>query len=191
MVNCPLNSSPNLTTFDCECDPGYAGNTCEEINECGSNPCENGGTCTDLINDFSCVCAPGYTGDTCMINIDECDPTPCLNGGTCTDHINDFSCICAPSYTGDTCDCAYGLAPCCNVDTCTDVMNNSCLDYWNGTLCEPCNLNGCKECSLSVQEHVRTVCSKCMDGFILESGRCGEHSLSPCPQGRRLARWAL
>ena len=66
-VNCPLNSSPNLTTFDCECDPGYentAGNDCEDINECDPNPCKNGGSCTDLINGFNCTC-PGYTGDTC------------------------------------------------------------------------------------------------------------------------------
>ena len=39
------------------------GNTCDiNINDCSPDPCENGGTCTDLVNDFSCACASGFTG---------------------------------------------------------------------------------------------------------------------------------
>ena len=36
-------------------------------NECASNPCKNGGTCTDGVNKFSCQCAPGYKGYECEI----------------------------------------------------------------------------------------------------------------------------
>ena len=36
-----------------------------EIDECESNPCANGGTCTDGINMYNCTCAPGYTGINC------------------------------------------------------------------------------------------------------------------------------
>ena len=36
-----------------------------DINECTSNPCLNGATCTDGINAFTCTCAPGYAGTTC------------------------------------------------------------------------------------------------------------------------------
>ena len=36
-----------------------------EINECSPNPCNNGGTCTDLVNGFSCSCVAGYNGDDC------------------------------------------------------------------------------------------------------------------------------
>ena len=33
--------------YTCECVDGYKGNNCEmDINECDSNPCQNGGTCT-------------------------------------------------------------------------------------------------------------------------------------------------
>ena len=36
-----------------------------EINECDSNPCQNGGTCTDEVNGYTCECVPGYNGPNC------------------------------------------------------------------------------------------------------------------------------
>jgi len=36
-----------------------------DVDECSSNPCENGGTCTDGVNGFTCSCLAGYTGTTC------------------------------------------------------------------------------------------------------------------------------
>lgn len=38
-----------------------------DINECSSGPCQNGGTCLDLINRFECQCVTGYTGTECEI----------------------------------------------------------------------------------------------------------------------------
>jgi collagen type VI alpha len=38
---------------------------CNDINECDSNPCRNGGQCTDLINGYTCTCPQGYTGMNC------------------------------------------------------------------------------------------------------------------------------
>ena len=35
-----------------------------EINECVSNPCQNG-TCQDSVNGFTCQCSVGYTGILC------------------------------------------------------------------------------------------------------------------------------
>ena len=36
-----------------------------EIDECDSNPCGNGGTCNEYINEFNCTCAGGYEGTLC------------------------------------------------------------------------------------------------------------------------------
>ena len=36
-----------------------------EINECTSNPCQNGGACTDGVNMYTCTCLPGYAGANC------------------------------------------------------------------------------------------------------------------------------
>ena len=40
-----------------------------DIDDCSPSPCENGGTCTDLVDDFSCDCAAGFTGFTCETSI--------------------------------------------------------------------------------------------------------------------------
>ena len=36
-----------------------------DIDECGSDPCDNGAVCKDHVDEYSCDCVAGYTGDTC------------------------------------------------------------------------------------------------------------------------------
>ena len=36
-----------------------------DIDECASNPCQNGGTCADDVNRYDCTCEAGYTGVDC------------------------------------------------------------------------------------------------------------------------------
>jgi hypothetical protein len=53
------------------CPSGYSGTgdtTCADINECGSNPCLNGGTCTNATGTFTCDCPAGVTGQLCDTN---------------------------------------------------------------------------------------------------------------------------
>ena len=77
----------------CRCDAGYSGAACaDDINECASDPCFNGGVCRDSSAGFigfrretgpdgtekkvgipveadayHCICRPGYLGDHCDI----------------------------------------------------------------------------------------------------------------------------
>ena len=38
--------------------PGFDGIHCENnINDCASEPCLNGGVCQDLVNEYKCDCA--------------------------------------------------------------------------------------------------------------------------------------
>ena len=65
---------------------------CLDIDECSSNPCQNGGECfaTQPVraDSYLCVCQPGTSGENCETDIDECGMPnsvtyPCQNSGTC------------------------------------------------------------------------------------------------------------
>ena len=61
--DCPPGECRNGgTCFNetCCCVPGYTGVNCEaEILECLSFPCQNDGTCNEMINGYTCNCLPG------------------------------------------------------------------------------------------------------------------------------------
>jgi len=75
----------------------------QDLSGCLSNPCQNGGTCIDIVNDYQCQCVSGYSGHYCQTNINECSSNPCENGGSCNDMVNSFSCGCVNGYTGSLC----------------------------------------------------------------------------------------
>ena len=37
-----------------------------DTDECASNPCQNGATCNDALNQYTCSCAAGYEGTLCQ-----------------------------------------------------------------------------------------------------------------------------
>ncbi|XP_030852227.1 adhesion G-protein coupled receptor G4 isoform X1 [Strongylocentrotus purpuratus] len=114
----------------------------EDINECESNPCMNGGSCEEEIDMFTCTCVPGYVGPTCAIETDECVSRPCLNGASCDDLINMYICDCLPGYTGTNCEIEIEVcasSPCLNRATCNDLLNMytcTCAPGHTGTVCE-------------------------------------------------------
>ncbi|XP_036970789.1 protein crumbs homolog 1 isoform X3 [Acanthopagrus latus] len=56
--------------LSCDCQPGFIGHRCEqEVDECKSNPCLNGGYCRNLINKFICVCDMSFAGDVCQTDL--------------------------------------------------------------------------------------------------------------------------
>ncbi|TKS79948.1 Neurocan core protein 245 kDa early postnatal core glycoprotein [Collichthys lucidus] len=44
-----------------------------DVDDCHSEPCENGGTCIDKIDSFLCLCLPSYGGDMCEKDIEGCE----------------------------------------------------------------------------------------------------------------------
>ncbi|KAF7241028.1 hypothetical protein EYD10_12445 [Varanus komodoensis] len=81
--------------FLCRCRPGFEGERCSiDVDECMSQPCQNGGSCVDLENGYRCQCLPGFSGVECATDVDECEGQPCENGGACEDGIADYLCHC-------------------------------------------------------------------------------------------------
>ncbi|PFX11718.1 Fibropellin-1 [Stylophora pistillata] len=139
--------------------------------KCGNNPCQNGGSCTELDAEFQCSCAPGYRGKKCQ-EISYCYKTPCKNGGTCTETDTGFECICPSQWNCVDCSCSAVTGvkhsldncfpnPCQNGGTCFsthDGFKCLCMQGYKGKSCEvieycntePC-LNGgtCKETATS------------------------------------------
>ncbi|KAJ0029157.1 hypothetical protein NQD34_004154 [Periophthalmus magnuspinnatus] len=57
-----------FSQYYCVCPPETTGGHCQtQINECQEQPCQNGGTCSDLNGDFSCTCPSPYVGKRCHL----------------------------------------------------------------------------------------------------------------------------
>ncbi|CAL8283426.1 unnamed protein product [Lota lota] len=136
--------------YSCSCDPGFTGTYCHEnINDCDSEPCLNGGTCIDGVSSFQCFCPSGWEGSLCQMDVNECSPSPCENGGRCLDLVNDFHCHCVDSWKGKTCssrESQCDVSTCSNGGTCSDHGDSfrcSCPERWGGRTCNTVQNNTC------------------------------------------------
>ncbi|XP_056616569.1 protein jagged-2 isoform X3 [Triplophysa dalaica] len=143
--------SQSEDNFTCACQPGFTGTYCHEnINDCSSSPCHNGGTCIDEINSFHCVCPDGFDGPLCDLEVDECSDKPCLNGGQCIDRLNDFYCRCTDNWKGKTCnsrDNQCDFSTCANGGTCYDHGDSFhcvCPPGWGGSTCNTAMNSSCE-----------------------------------------------
>uniref|UniRef100_A0A3P9PLS5 Sushi, nidogen and EGF like domains 1 n=1 Tax=Poecilia reticulata TaxID=8081 RepID=A0A3P9PLS5_POERE len=132
-----------------------------DVNECASNPCQNGGKCVDRVTGFICVCPAAFSGTFCetverIMNSERISaavqsPSACVcvcacagvcvcvsaveclcqNGGVCVG-ING-TCECPPGYTGAYCQLGITQTLCSNSRTCPD--GSPCLEYGGAYLC--------------------------------------------------------
>ena len=62
--------------YVCSCLAEFGGTNCEtdltDIDDCAENPCQNGGSCWDILGGFECICGDKFYGPTCAEEIPIC-----------------------------------------------------------------------------------------------------------------------
>ncbi|XP_032125419.1 sushi, nidogen and EGF-like domain-containing protein 1 isoform X3 [Sapajus apella] len=165
-------------SYTCSCLSGFTGRRCHlDVNECASQPCQNGGTCAHGINSFSCQCPAGFGGPTCETAQSPCDTKECHNGGQCRVERGSAVCVCQAGYTGAACetdvdDCSS--EPCLNGGSCVDLVGNYtclCAEPFTGPHCETGDRPVPNAC-LSAPCHNGGTCVHADQGYVCE-----------CPEG--------
>ncbi|XP_075049225.1 delta-like protein 4 [Mixophyes fleayi] len=185
-------------SYTCSCRAGYTGVNCDEkINECDSNPCRNGGSCTDVESGYVCECPQGYYGTHCEHSVLNCADSPCFNGGTCREREMgaSYACQCPLGYTGSNCEKKVDRCtsnPCLNGGQCSVFGYTQlcrCRPGYTGTTCA-ININKCAKnpCSNggTCSDQPGDFSCRCLPGFSgktcdeISSDKC---AINPCMNG--------
>ncbi|XP_073817054.1 cell polarity complex component crumbs isoform X3 [Musca autumnalis] len=215
---CLNGGTCSLNGTHCYCPTGYSGDRCEKMEtctlancqdpmvcsqnkcicpenkictQCASQPCRNGGVCSDLNNGgYECKCPAGWTGRNCLKDVDECSISPKICGnGICKNEDGSYKCYCTPGFTGIHCDSDVDEClshPCQNGATCHNKINAYecvCPPGYMGLNCEinidECASNPCSIGSTCLDLINNFTCS-CIPGM---TGRFCEIDIDDCVSG--------
>ena len=104
-VDCGENGTCNTETGTCDCESGFDGESCTDIDECTleTHDCTTGQDCLNIAGSFTCE------------EIDGCMSDPCFTGVECTDKLAPevgYTCSeCPVGYLGDGETCTEIPAP--------------------------------------------------------------------------------
>ncbi|XP_053215446.1 cubilin [Podarcis raffonei] len=162
---------------------------------CSSNPCQNSGTCIDLLDAFFCLCPNNWQGPFCSADVNECQiyagtPLGCQNGATCVNTPGSYSCSCTPETYGPHCmskfdDCQGRSPALCGHGLCVDGNREQpgqpkysciCDAGWMAPPGSPACTADIDECSLP-----KPPCS--LDPPVQCQNNPGSYSCGPCPSG--------
>ncbi|XP_076126121.1 protein crumbs homolog 2b [Alosa pseudoharengus] len=100
---------------------------------CLEAPCQNGGSCVDMLDDYRCLCPSTpliYSGKNCSELHDPCASVDCP-GCVSTPGTDEYQCLCDEGFVGP--DCSENVDECAS-DPCTGTKS-LCVDGANGYEC--------------------------------------------------------
>ena len=195
--------------WSCQCMPGYANGICHknftaipgyaasckvaagascnvDINECNSNPCQNGGVCYESTTntsvpaaEYMCRCPAGWQSHECESDTNECASNPCMNNATCSESrtgadtrvLRTTSTISIDAFR---CNCTRGW----HNGVCASTVNASSQGLWK------CNVLEGGRCDLDIDECLSSPCKhgNCSDSTTEQTVDVGQFSCR-CAKG--------
>uniref|UniRef100_A0A3B1IN56 Fibulin 7 n=1 Tax=Astyanax mexicanus TaxID=7994 RepID=A0A3B1IN56_ASTMX len=117
---------------------------CKDVSHCASNPCLNGGTCVEGVNQYKCTCPHSWSGSRCQhqtqTDVNECEVYKADSSGLLCAHM----CVNIPGSYRCSCPSGYKLLAdgrsCEDVDECLMQLHNcshgtTCVNTGGGFQC--------------------------------------------------------
>ncbi|KAI8479536.1 hypothetical protein Bbelb_427260 [Branchiostoma belcheri] len=154
----------------CQCQSGYEGDMCQDLDCPGEPDCTDRGTCVRRGGQSICLCNPGFGGLTCSDLVCPGEPA-CSSRGICTIVGDTTACVCEHGYDGEACDRCLPRFAGDFCDECEEGYIGSDTDCsvlcLHGNATEP----GGRQCACYTDEvngfWVGASCDQCMTGYAL------------------------